>query len=213
METFSKKLAGASLLLGSLMAVLTMVLHPSGGNMQHLVKISGVLIFSHSLALACMPLIAFGLWGLSNSLQTPNRLATLSFFIAIFGLSAAALASTINGLVLPQFAAHFVDSKVDEGALDAILDYARFFNKSLAYIFMAAISVAILLWSSLIIVRGIFTKWFGYYGLLVSLFGLVALHSKSNMTSVGLFGAFVFGMASWLILVGVLLIKTHQPER
>lgn len=190
-----------------------MVLHPLGGNMEHIVKISGVLIFSHSLAIACVPFIAFGLWGLSKVLQTPNRLATLGFIIAVFGLLAAALAGTINGLVLPQFATHFVDSEVDEGALDAILDYARFFNKALAYIFMAAITAAIFIWSILIVARKPVLKWLGYYGLLVALFGLIALFSKSNMTSVGLFGAFVFGMASWLILAGAVLVKTSKPEK
>jgi hypothetical protein len=213
MEIFSKKLAGISLLLGSLMAVLTMVLHPLGGDMQHIVKISGVLVFSHSLAIACVPLIAFGLWGLCNLLTTPNRLAMLGFFVTMLGLGAAALAGTINGLVLPKFASHFVDSKVDEGTLDAILDYARFFNGALAYIFMASITMAILIWSVLMIGRNGLMKWFGYYGLLVMLFGIVALFSRSNMTSVSLFGAFAFGMASWLMLTGLLLIKTNQPEK
>lgn len=212
METFSTKLFGLSLFIGALMAVLTMVLHPLGGNLEHIVKISDVLIFSHSLAVACVPFIVFGLWGLSKLLRTPNRLATLGFFIAGFGLLAAALAGIINGMVLPQFAAHFVDSDVDKGALDAILDYARFFNKSLAYIFMAAITVAIFIWSILVVAKGMLNKWLGYYGLLVSLFGVVALFSKSNMTSVGPFGAFVFGMASWLLFAAAVLLRTSNPK-
>jgi len=213
MEIFSKKLAGVSLLLGSLMAVLTMVLHPIGGDLQYIVKISTVLIFSHSLAITCVPLIAFGLWGLCNLLATPSRLAMLGFFVAMLGLGAAVLAGTINGLVLPKFAGHFVDRKVDDGTLDAILGYARYFNMALAYIFMASITVAILIWSVLMMGRIGMIKWFGYYGLLVVLFGIVALLSRSNMISVTLFGTFVFAMASWLVLAGVLLIKTNLPEK
>ncbi len=213
METFSKKLAGISLLLGSLMAVLTMVLHPLGGDMQHIVKISRVLVFSHSLAIACVPLVAFGLWGLCCLLETPGRMAILGFFVAMLGLGAAALAGTINGLVLPRFAAHFVDSQVDVGTLDAILDYARFFNGALAYIFMASITVAILIWSVLMVWSVGPMKLLGYYGFLVALFGVVSLFSISNLTSVSLFGTFVFGMASWLVLTAVLMIKKYQTER
>jgi hypothetical protein len=210
METFSRKLSGTCLLIGAAMAVLTMILHPVGGSMAHIVKIKGVLIFSHALAIACMPLIAFGLWGLSKTLATQNRMAILSLFIAMFGLGAATLAGVINGLVLPQFAANYVGKETND--LGAILNYARLFNKSLAYVFMAAITVAILLWSLLIIARGQLSKWLGYYGLVVFVFGIAALCSTSNMTSVSLFAAFVFGMASWLVAVGILLLKAPRPE-
>ncbi|WP_461791602.1 hypothetical protein [Pedobacter sp.] len=213
MEIFSKKLAGINLLLGSLMAVLTMVLHPIGGDVQQMVKIREMLIFSHSLAIACVPLIAFGLWGVSSLLATPNRLAMLAFFIAMLGLGSAALAGTINGLVLPKFVAHFADGKVELGMLNAILDYARSFNGALAYIFMVSITVAILIWSILMVGRGAPMKWLGYYGQLVVVFGIVALMLKSNMTSVHLFGVFIFGMASWLILAAVVMINTELKEK
>lgn len=206
MEIYSNKLSGLCLLIGSLMAVLTMLLHPMGGSIEHIVKIKGVLIFSHSLAILCMPLIAFGLWGLSKALETENRVSVLSLFIALFGLGAATLAAIINGLVLPQFAANYVGSGVEADYLRPVLDYGRYFNKSLAYIFMAAITASILLWSLVIIAKGQLSKWLGYYGLMVSIFGMIALFSASNMTSVHLFSAFVFGMTSWLVIVGTQLI-------
>lgn len=78
MATFSNKLTGISLLLGAAMSVLTVVLHPLGGDMAHLVKIKFVLIFSHTIAIACAPLIGFGLWGLSKLLTDRNRTSILA---------------------------------------------------------------------------------------------------------------------------------------
>lgn len=213
METFSKKLTGLGLSIGSLMAVMVMVLHPPGGSLQHIVNISGVLIFSHSLAIACMPLIAFGLWGLSRTLYGPDRLSVLALMFSIWGLGSATLAGTINGLVLPQFAAQFVDGGTDAASLDAVLHYGSYFNKSLGYIFMAAITVAILLWSIAVLSTKHLTRWLGYYGLIVGIIGLLALCSSSNMSSLSLFSTFVFGMVSWLLAAGLLLIRHGGAEK
>lgn len=209
MDTFSTKASGISLLLGATMAILTMALHPLGGDMAHIVKIKTILLISHSIAIACMPLIGFGLWGLSKLLININRTATLALFIALWGLSAATLAAMINGLVLPQFATTYLGSDLDAKVLKSILDYGRYFNKSLAYVFMAAINVAILLWSILMTYLKNFGKWLGYCGLLVFAMGTAALFSNANMTSVEWFGIFVFGMASWLIATSVWLIKSN----
>jgi len=207
METFSNKLSGTSLLLGATMSVLTMVLHPLGGDMEHIVKIKSVLTFSHGMAIACAPFIGFGLWGLSKALTDRHKASVLALFIALWGLGAATLAGTINGFVLPQFATAYVGSDVDAATLRSMLDYGYYFNKSLAYIFMASIIVAILLWSVLMTYQKNFYKWLGYYGMLVFALGAAALFSKVNMVSVTLFGAFIFTMASWLIAAAVLLIK------
>ncbi|MCY1537972.1 hypothetical protein D9M68_734930 [compost metagenome] len=114
--------------------------------------------------------------------------------------------------MLPQFASYLVNDKVNEGFPDAILAYARFFNKSLAYIFIVAITAAILIWSILIVREKKFSKWLGYYGILVVFFGLIPLLSKVNIMNVSLFSGFVFGIASWLIWTGICLVYTHKPE-
>jgi len=207
METFSNKLAGTSLLLGATMSVLTMVLHPLGGDMEHIVKIKSVLLFSHGLAVACAPFIGFGLWGLSKALTDQHRVSVLALFIALWGLGAATLAGIINGFVLPQFATAYVGSDVDSAMLRSMLDYGYYFSKSLTYLFMASMIVAILLWSILMTYQKAWYKWLGYYGLLVFALGAAALFSNINMAGVALFAAFIFTMASWLIAVAVLLIK------
>lgn len=96
---------------------------------------------------------------------------------------------------------------VDAALLEAVLDHARYFNKSLAYVFMASMVVSILLWSLLMTYQKGLCKWIGYYGLLVFAIGASALFSNTDMVSVGMFGVFIFVMASWLIVAGVLLIK------
>ncbi len=100
-ETEFIKTAGICLLIGALLATLAMTLHPNGGNIEHIIKIKSVLAFSHSVAIFCLPLIGFGFWGLSKILETKSKISTLAFFIFSFGLFAAMIAATINGLTLP----------------------------------------------------------------------------------------------------------------
>lgn len=55
-----KRASGICLLVGSILATLTMALHPMGGDIEHIVKIKRVLMFSHAIAIFCLPFIGFG---------------------------------------------------------------------------------------------------------------------------------------------------------
>jgi hypothetical protein len=198
-----KKASGVSLCLGSLLAAGVMVLHPTGGSIDYIVKIQNVLIFSHSLGIACLPVICFGAWGLTNLLETNSRISFLSFFIFCFGLIAAMIAATFNGLVLPQFLNHSLRDVYDTGLLEIVVSYGHQVNKAMASLFIAATSISILIWSLLIVGTSQFPSWSGYLGIFLIAIEAVGLFLDSNFTSVHNFSFFVGGLVLWLIVIGM----------
>lgn len=212
MEYSFRKTSALCLLIGSLLATITMVIHPSGGSMEKINQMRTAIVFSHSLAIFCMPFIGFGAWGLSVLLQTPSRIAMLPFFVFVTGLIAAMIAGSVNGLVLPYFVGRYYESGVDEAVLKAIIGYGRYINAAMDYIFIAATTFAIGMWSVIIILTAKLPKWIGYYGILIIIAGVVGVFMKFNFISVSGFRIFIFSLVSWLILVGVLMIRKIPGE-
>ena len=206
MEPKFRKTAALCLLIGALLATITMILHPSGGSMEHINHIESVIIFSHALAIFCLPFVGFGSWGLSVLLQTPGRVSILSFFVFCSGLIAAMIAASINGLVLPYFVERYYNSGVDETLLKAIIGYGRYINASMDYIFISACAFAVGIWSVIIVMKAQLPKWIGYYGFIIIIFGLIGIFTNFNFISVYGFRIFIFGLVSWLILVGIMML-------
>ncbi len=73
--------SGTALLLGSLLMIITMGLHPAGGSIEHLIRISPVIIITHSLAIVSIPFMLFGFWGLTKMLYGQPLLSTFAFII------------------------------------------------------------------------------------------------------------------------------------
>ena len=66
MELKEQKGAGLSLIVGSLLMIVTMVLHPVGGDFNHLVKIFTMGKIAHGIAILSLPFVTYGFWGLIN---------------------------------------------------------------------------------------------------------------------------------------------------
>lgn len=208
-----KRASGICLLLGSILATLTMVLHPMGGDIEHIVKIKRVLMFSHAIAIFCLPFIGFGFWGLSNILKTKSKMSLLAFFILLFGLIAAMTAATINGLVLPKFASSFRADENDISVLKQIISYGHAINISMTYIVITALSLSIGIWSFLIILTNQIPKWLGYFGLAIIAFGLLGIFFQFKFTDIFGFRTFVFGLVSWIIAVGFNMLREPRTDR
>ncbi|RYZ28992.1 MAG: hypothetical protein EOO10_07720 [Chitinophagaceae bacterium] len=208
-----KKASAICLLMGSILSTATMALHPTGGDIDHILKVKNVLIFSHSLALFCLPLIGFGFSGLSNILQTKNKIASLAFFVAFFGLLAAMVAATLNGLVLPIFASRYWGGHNDISLVTKIMGYGHTINIAMTYIFITAISVAIAIWSFLIILNGHIQKWLGYFGLIVIAIGILGILLRFNFTDLFGFRTFMLGLVSWIVAVGTSMLIALRTDR
>lgn len=206
MENEFKTSSGISLLLGSVIATATMVMHPSGGNLEYIARTSQVLLFSHSIAVVCMPFTGFGFWGLSQLLKTNNRVSVL-FFIFCLGLFAAMIAAIINGFVLPIFAVNYAAAAIDADITKTLLNYGRYINFSMTSVFITAVAISITIWSVLILRTLQLPKWLGYYGLLIVTFGLAGICLKFDFTNLLGFRVFIAGLVAWKIAAGLLMIQ------
>lgn len=210
MEKQFKKASGISLLTGAVLATLTMAIHPVGGSLAEIARKKGVFIFTHSLALISIPFIAFGFWGLATALATKSRISFLAFAVSCFGLVAVMMAGTLNGFVLPMFASKYSGSTVDGSILQVVRDYGWLLGSSMDYIFITALSLAMVIWSGIIIVTSHLSKWLGYYGLLIVIVTVLGLLMKFNFTTEFGFGVFIFSIVSWKIIAAILLIVSSK---
>jgi hypothetical protein len=210
MEKQFRKASGISLLIGAILATLTMAMHPVGGSLAEIARKKELFMFTHTLAIICIPFIAFGFRGLATALVTKSRISFLAFYVSCFGLVAVMLAGTVNGFVLPMFASKYSSSTVDGAVLQAIRDYGWLIGSTVDYFFIAAISFAVVIWSVIVIAAGQLSKWLGYYGLLIVVVTGAALLMKFNFTTEFGFGIYIFGLVSWLIIAALLFIFSSQ---
>ncbi|TYA74624.1 hypothetical protein [Seonamhaeicola marinus] len=209
MEHQFYKTAGISLILGSLLIIATMVMHPHGGSLEYLIKISNQITITHALAIFSIPIITFGFYGLTLKLLTPNKIAVLAFIILCFGFVAVMFAALINGLTLPYFLNEFADSlDANRAVVDPIVYYGFAINKPLDYIFMTGCCLAILLYSIIIVRSNLLHKWIGYFGILLIAFAVFGVLTGFIFTNLTGFRVFTFSLAAWILSSAVLLIRS-----
>jgi hypothetical protein len=210
MEKEFKTLAGISLIIGSVLMTVTMILHPSGGNIDHINKIKTIIMVSHSLAIASLPFITFGFWGLSLTLLTKSKLSMLAFIISCFGLFATMMAAATNGLTLPLFASAVVKNDFDLSVASPIIHYGSRINMSMDYVMIAALMASIGIWSVLVIRNVSLPSWIGYYGLALLAAGIMAGINQYNFIALIGFRIFVFGVVSWIILMAIKVLMARN---
>ena len=203
-----QKVSGISLIISSVLLVLTMVLHPTGGDIKHIMQMHDVAITAHSLAIFSLPFVAYGFYGLSISLLTNSKISMLGFIFVCFALIAGMIAASINGLVLPMFVANYVNEfEQNSNILKPILKNGSFFNQAMDYITIIGLIIAIIIWSVLIIIGEKFPKWIGYYGLILFVLSLFGVFMNFNFVNLFGFRIFVFSLVSWIVLMGWLMTK------
>ncbi len=214
MKNQHSKSSGIALIFGSLLIVATMILHPSGGNIEHIIKIYNLIMITHAMAILCLPILTYGFYGLTKTLLDKNGISILAFIIISFGLVAVLFAAVFNGLVLPQFAMAYSDSiHENSNVLRPIMDYGFSINRSLDYVFITACCLSIILWSGLIIRSLNFPKWIGYFGLVLIICALIGVLTGIGFTSLIGFRIFIFGLVSWILAAGSILIKSKKVDR
>lgn len=214
MEPHFYKSTGFSLISGALLIITTMVLHPFGGSMEHILNISGMITFTHAMAIFSLPLLLFGFYGITHRLLNAGKISVLAFIIMAFGSIAAMFAALINGLALPYFleqnAAYIPENAV---ALRPVVHYGFALNTSLDYIFIIACCLSIGIYALLILWSRTYTfpKWLGYFG--IALIILVFMGALLNFvfTSLSGFRIVIFSFAGWILAAGATLIKTKAP--
>lgn len=206
-----EKSAGLSLLIGLFFMFITMVLHPTGGSLEHILEIKVIAIVSHSIALLSIPFVGFGFWGISYRLRESNFLSFLSFSMVITGLMAVMIAAALNGLVLPMMAQAYADAAPEtmEG-LRPLFRYNMMLNHAFDYIFMASWCGGILLWSISILKTRAFPAYLSWLGLLVSLGMIFTWISGFILVDLHGFRIFIFGNLIWFVIAGVLMLRSNS---
>lgn len=209
MENHFYKGTGISLISGSLLIFVTMVLHPLGGSMEYIIRISDTIMVTHALAIFCLPIVLFGFYGLTIKLIGKWKLSVLAFIIITFGLIAAMFAALVNGLTLPHFLGHYSDNiEQNASVLKPIVNYGFAINEPLDYIFITACCLAVVIYSSIIIRSDKFPKWIGYFGILIIVCTIIGVLTGYAFTSLTGFRVFTFSLAGWILSSGILLIKS-----
>jgi hypothetical protein len=208
-----EKKAGISLLVFTILLVLTMVLHPAGGGVEHLIRISPQIVITHSIALLSLPFGWVGFWGLTRRIGTGHFGSLLAFALVSLGLVAVMLAAATNGLVLPIFLQHYHDATPEKlEAIKPVLRYSFAVNHAFDYIYTFAFCLAVSGWS----VAGLFTKklsaWLCWTGIAVSIITAAIFLSGIALNTLQGFRLFVTSIVIWLVLVGWQLVKNPLKD-
>ncbi len=203
------RLSGLALICGSVGTIITMSLHPRGhvaaADMERMIP---MLIAVHVLGLACMPALFLGAWGLSRRLASPNRLAVMGLVLYTFALVAVTNAAVADGLIMPNILRQIVAGAGSPSAIDGwrmISHYNFYVNQAYAQVFVAASSVAIVLWSVTIWRGRELARGLGIYGCILGPVILIALFSGRLTLDAHGFGIVIFGQAAWFVVAGRLL--------
>jgi hypothetical protein len=210
------RMSGLALILGSGGTIITMSLHPTGhvaaAQVEPMIR---MLIAVHALALACVPVMFLGAWGLSRRLASPDRLAVAGLVIYTFALLAVMNAAVADGLVTPSLLRQIVASAGSPPAMDGwkiMSRYNFYVNQAYAQVFVTASSIAIVLWSASIWRSRKLARGLGIYGCILGPVTILALFSGHlNLDAHG-FGVVIFGQAVWFLIVGAWLCRVANTR-
>jgi len=210
MHNIIEKKAGLSLIVFVILLVFTIVLHPAGGSVEHLIGITPMIIITHSIAIFSLAFGWTGCWGLTRRLGTEELLPVLAFFMVSLGLVAVMLAAAANGLALPFFLQHYRDATPETlAAIKPFLKYNASVNKAFDHIYTVAFCLAILCWSVSILYSRRLSVWIAWAGILLAavvlalyIFGVAA----NSLEGFRIFGSVLL---VWILLAGWVLYKSE----
>ena len=204
---------GSALILGAVGTVITMIFHPTGGDLlqedKHAAKFSEFLaIATHSLALISYPVLCFGFIGLYRKLAKNEVISTAALVALFFGAFSILIAATASGLIAPTLTRQILEAdEVSRTTLHAFLDYNFAINQAFTKVFVVASSTSIVLWSVNLWKEGIYARVVSGVGCLIALISLLAFFGGHLQLDVHGFGLLAFAQAFWMILVGIFLFR------
>lgn len=203
------RLSGLALIAGSSGLIITMSLHPTGKvAAKQLESMIPMLIAVHALALACLPVMFLGAWGLSQRVAGRDYLAVTALVVYTFALLAVMNAAVVDGLVTPGLLRQIVAAGGAQSAAEGwqMMSYYNFFvNQGYAQVFVAGSSAAIVLWSVASWRAKVLGRRLEVCGCILGAVTLIVLFSGYlNLDKHGM-GVVIFGQAAWFIAAGAML--------
>jgi len=191
-----------ALIAGSAGMIITMIFHPGGKiapeQLDQMIRLN---IAVHSLALASIPVLFLGAWGMSRRLDGGDRLAWAG--LVLFALSSMAVmnAGTLNGLVAPKLMRQIVASTPEtRGTWQMMLNYNFQINQAFARVYSVGASLALVLWSVSILRYRTMGLGVGIYGVVLGSATAVGICSGLLTPDRHGFAILIFGQAIWFLL-------------
>ncbi|MEQ8684849.1 MAG: hypothetical protein RIE86_06140 [Imperialibacter sp.] len=208
MDSRLEKSSGVAIVIGSVFMVLTMALHPAGGDTAHIRQMSDIIIVSHSLAILSIIVLSYGMAGLAIKLKSDIVLSYGGAVLFAFSAVAVTMAAALNGLAVPFFLERMGEiTSENSGMIRTVLIYNYSLNKAFDLIFILAMSGAAVLWSWAIVRTGLLKKWLGFLGLVVGILAIAMTLFGFVFTDLEGLRIFIGAFVVWLLAVGVALAR------
>jgi hypothetical protein len=210
------RMGGWALIMGSLLSLTTMALHPTGADMlRDYDTFAPRSILAHSLAIAALPLSVFGWLALGRRLRAAGARGEADLGLVTYVLAAVAVltAGIASGLVAPMLAERILEAGAESDAmLRALFRYNGMVNQGFAAVFVAASAAAMTIWSAGALRAGGLPRALAGFGLLVGLvlFGITV--AGRLRLDVHHFGMIIVAQSAWSVGVGVVLSRAAPPR-
>jgi hypothetical protein len=216
-EIFMKKfnIYAIALILGSIGGILTMIAHPVGvdvaptnENASHAIQL-GIMV--HALAVASVMIQYFGLLGFCRNLGLERPIVSAA--LVIYGFSAVAVmcAAVLDGFGATALAKDALSADEPTRKLLSLLSHYNYYvNQGFAKIFLVGSSVAVIIWSGLLLKLGGFAKIIGVLGCAISSICLILFVAGHLQTDRHGFGLFFFAQSVWMVLTAVWIFRNND---
>jgi hypothetical protein len=183
--------------------IITMISHPGGkispAEVDHVAR---MLIGVHSLALACIPVIFLGAWGMSRRLGGADRLAWAG--LVLYGLASIAVmnAAVCDGLMAPNLIRQIVSATPEtRDGWRMLMNFNFQMNQAFARVYTVGSSLAVVLWSVSILRNRTLGLSVGIYGCVLGVVTVAGIFSGFLTPDRHGFGLLIFGQAIWFLIV------------
>ena len=211
MNNSPEKNAGLALIAFTVLMTFTMLLHPAGGSVHHLIRITTTIVITHAIAIFSLPFGWIGFWGLTRKLGMDNFASLLGFAMISLGLVAVLIAAASNGIVLPIYLQDYkvaTDQTIE--SIRPVLRYSFAINHAFDYIYTGAFCTSILCWSVTILRTKKLPAWIGWLGIVLAIAAVIIFIVGVQVNSLQGFRLFVTSIVIWILIVGVTLYKQQE---
>jgi hypothetical protein len=181
--------------------IITMISHPGGKiSPAEVVHVARMLIVVHSLALASIPVIFLGLWGMTRRLGGADRLAWAGLVLYALASIAVMNAAVFDGLMAPVLMRKIVAATPEtRDVWQTLMNFNFQMNQAFAQVYAVGSSLAVVLWSVTILRCRTSGLGVGIYGVLLGLVTVAGIFSGFLTPDKHGFGMLIFGQAIWFL--------------
>ena len=201
-----------ALIAGSAGMIITMISHPGGkispAEVDHVAR---MLIVVHSLALASIPVIFLGAWGMSRRIGGPDRLAWAGLVLYAVASIAVMNAAVLDGLIAPNLIKQILSATPEtRDGWRMMMNYNFQMNQAFARVYAVGSSLAVVLWSVSILRYRTLSRGVGIYGVVLGVVTVAGIFSGFLTPDRHGFGLLIFGQAIWFLMVAGMMWRAER---